>query len=139
MPGLGLCAAGDLAKHFHLWKTKRGTGKKRKEKVKEKRMEGKKGKKKTRWVHVIIGRTSGKSETSRCEATSSMVAPSLLTRKQRVGDRVYGGPPACDVLFRRRNSPRRLPFNDCKPVPGIPVTPSFITTYCSRGPPSPIN
>lgn len=40
MPGLGLCAAGDLAKHFHLWKTKRETGKKRKEKVKEKRMEG---------------------------------------------------------------------------------------------------
>lgn len=41
------------------------------------------------------------------------------------------GPPARDVLFRSATSgPRRLPFNDYKRV-GIPVTPSFITTYRS--------
>ena len=41
--------------------------------------------------------------------------------------------------FVGRNSPRRLPFNDHKPVPVVPVTPSFITTYRSTDPPSPIN
>ena len=77
----------------------------------------------------------GMGKVKRHEATrSSSFGGSALSQKDARGNRrAPEGPPARDVLFRQAaNSPRRLPVNDYKPVPVVPVTPSFITTYRSR-------
>ena len=65
--GLRLCAAGDLAKHFHLWKTKTWTKRtngsvwqeRQEEKGERERNTGdthrrKKEREETRWTHIII-------------------------------------------------------------------------------------
>lgn len=74
VPGTRLCSAGDLAKHFHLWKSgtrkpeereEEATGKKGVEGWRKNRARGRDRRNRdTEWARIITGRTIGKSETS---------------------------------------------------------------------------
>lgn len=78
---------------------------------------------------VIMDSTIGKSETSERESASSCGRPLSFTRRVLYReDHLL----VTSYFVQETNGPRRLPFNDHNRVPGIPVTPPFVTTYRSR-------
>lgn len=124
-----MCAPGDLAEHFHLW-TER--------KKKEEKEEGE-----TRWermrggrngAHIIMDPAIEKSETSRREVHER--------RREVRYVRIYEYIHTCmrasvagHLLVMSYFVPRRTAHGDYRltitSVSGIPVSPSFITTYRS--------
>lgn len=123
---LRLCAPGDLAEHFHLWtRGRRKRRKRRRDATREATRRGRNG------AHIIMGPAIKKSETSRREVherIASTYVPTNTCVCVRASE--CGGPPARDVLFRSTTAygDYRLTITS---VFGIPVSPSFITTYRS--------